>query len=58
MAQLQLSDYYMKLEPKIKTQYREKISLIGKDYPYALRKTDFFRRDVARLHSLRLVGPA
>ena len=37
----QLSDFYFKLEPKVKTRYLEKITHIRKDDPYALKRSDF-----------------
>ena len=55
MAQLQLSDYYYKLDAKLKTRYLEKISLIKQEDPYALKKKNEFCRDVSRLPSLGYV---
>ena len=37
----QLSDFYFKLEPKVKTRYLENITHIRKDDPYALKRSDF-----------------
>ena len=53
MDQLELSDFYYKLEPKIKARYLEKIAHIRKDDPYALKNSDFFCGDVSLLPALR-----
>ena len=52
MDQLELSDFYYKLEPKIKARYLEKIAHIRKDDPYALKNSDFCG-DVSLLPALR-----
>ena len=48
----QLSDFYFKLEPKVKTRYLEKITHIRKDDPYALKRSDFCQ-DESLLPALR-----
>ena len=52
MDQIELSDFYYKLEPKIKARYLEKIAHIRKDDPYTLIKSDF-GGDVSLLPVLR-----
>ena len=41
MAQQLWSSYYYKLDAKLKARYQEKVSLIKKEDPYALKKADF-----------------
>ena len=52
---MQLSDFYFKLEPKIKKRYLEKISCIGNIDPYFLKANDF-SQDVKILPALRYVA--
>lgn len=48
------SDYFYKLDAKLKARYQEKTSYIKREDPYALKKSEFCR-DVAHLPPLRLV---
>ncbi len=50
-AMAQLSDYYYKLDSKLKARYLEKISYIRQEDPYVLKRTEF-TRDVSHLPSL------
>ena len=54
MAQLPWSDYYYKLDAKLKARYAEKLSFINHEDPYALNKAEFCR-DVSHLPSLGYV---
>lgn len=47
-----LSDFYRKLEPKMKAHYLEKITHIRKDNPYPLKRSDLCK-DVSLLPALR-----
>ena len=51
MTQQLLSDYFYKLDAKLKVRYQEKISLIKREDPYALKKAEFCQ-DVSDLPSL------
>jgi len=48
------SDYFYKLDAKLKARYLEKIACIRKEDPYALKR-DAFCRDPSRLPALRYV---
>ena len=53
LAQLvHLSDYYYKLEAKMKARYLDKLALIRHEDPYALKTSDLCK-DVSRLPALR-----
>lgn len=54
MAALPWSDYYYKLDGKLKARYLEKVSFIKKEDPYTLKKAELFR-DVSHLPSLGYV---
>jgi len=47
-----LSDFYCKLEPKMKARYLEKITHIRKDDPYPPKRSDLCK-DVLLLPALR-----
>ena len=57
MEQPASSDYFYKLDAKIKVRYLEKTAFIRKENPYAL-KNDALCRDTSCLPALRYVNLA